>query len=95
MKKDTYRHKGLRKQMIDLLRVNGITDERVLSAMGKIPRHYFIESIFEDSMYQDIAFQIGAEQTISKPSTVAIQSQLLDVKKGEKVLEIGTGSGKR
>ena len=93
MKKDTYRHKGLRKQMIDLLRTDGITNEGVLLAMGKIPRHYFIESIFEDSMYQDMAFQIGAKQTISKPSTVAIQSQLLDVKKGDKVLEIGTGSG--
>lgn len=91
--KDTYRHKGLRNQMIEALRADGITDENVLKTMNKIPRHFFIESIFEDSMYKDIAFQIGAEQTISKPSTVAFQTQLLELKKGEKVLEIGTGSG--
>ena len=93
MDKDTHKHKGLRKQMVDSLRESGITDERVLDAMNKIPRHYFIESIFEDNMYQDIAFQIGADQTISKPSTVAMQSQLLNIKKGDRVLEIGTGSG--
>lgn len=91
--KDTHKHKGLRKQMIDLLRNEGISDDKVLDAMNKIPRHFFIESVFEDTMYQDIAFQIGAGQTISKPSTVAFQTQLLNIKKGEKILEIGTGSG--
>ena len=93
MEKDTHKHKGLRKQMIDSLRESGITDEKVLEAMNKIPRHFFIESIFEDTMYQDVAFQIGADQTISKPSTVAMQTQLLNVKKGDKILEIGSGSG--
>ncbi len=93
MERDTHKHKGLRKQMIDSLRKSGISDERVLEAMNKIPRHFFIESIFEDTMYQDVAFQIGAGQTISKPSTVAFQTQLLEVKKGDKILEIGTGSG--
>jgi protein-L-isoaspartate(D-aspartate) O-methyltransferase len=91
--RDTFRHKGLRKKMVESLQENGITDKRVLEAMNKIPRHLFIDSIFEDNMYQDVAFQIGASQTISKPSTVAYQSQLMDVQKGEKILEIGTGSG--
>jgi protein-L-isoaspartate(D-aspartate) O-methyltransferase len=91
--KDTFRHKGLRKKMIETLQEGGITDKRVLEAMNKIPRHFFIDSVFEDTMYLDVAFQIGAGQTISKPSTVAYQSQLLDVQKGDKILEIGTGSG--
>lgn len=91
--KDTFKHKGLRKKLIETLKENGINDKNVLEAMNKIPRHFFIDSVFEENMYQDIAFQIGEGQTISKPSTVAFQSQLLEVEKGDKILEIGTGSG--
>jgi protein-L-isoaspartate(D-aspartate) O-methyltransferase len=91
--KDTFKHKGLRKKLIEVLQENGIHDRNVLEAMNKIPRHFFIDSVFDENMYLDIAFQIGEGQTISKPSTVAFQSQLLDVQKGDKILEIGTGSG--
>jgi len=90
---DSYRHKGLRKQLIELLRSKGITDERVLEAMNNIPRHYFLDSAFENVAYEDKAFPISEGQTISQPYTVAYQSQLLEVKPFEKVLEIGTGSG--
>ena len=90
---DNYRHKGLRKQMVDQLRTKGITDEAVLSAINEVPRHIFLDSSFVELAYQDMAFPIGSGQTISQPSTVAFQTQLLQVEKGMKVLEIGTGSG--
>jgi protein-L-isoaspartate(D-aspartate) O-methyltransferase len=90
---DSYRHKGLRKQLVELIRSKGITDERVLQAILDIPRHYFIDSAFDQIAYQDRAFPIAEGQTISQPYTVAYQSQLLDIKNHEKVLEVGTGSG--
>ena len=90
---DTPKHQGLRNQLVNLLHQKGIIDRNVLSVMQIIPRHLFLESAFEPHAYQDKAFPIAAEQTISQPYTVAFQTQLLAVKKGEKVLEIGTGSG--
>jgi protein-L-isoaspartate(D-aspartate) O-methyltransferase len=90
---DSYRHKGLRKQLVDSLRQKGITDERVLNAINNIPRHYFLDSAFDKVAYEDRAFPIAESQTISQPYTVAYQTQLLEVKQHEKVLEIGTGSG--
>ena len=90
---DTFRHKGLRKKLIDLLRTKGITDENVLSAMNTIPRHYFFDSSFLEFAYEDKAFPIGSGQTISQPYTVAFQSELLRVEKGMRILEVGTGSG--
>lgn len=90
---DTYRHKGLRKQLVDTLREKGITDERILDAINSIPRHYFLDSAFDKVAYEDKAFPIAEGQTISQPYTVAYQTQLLDIKPFEKVLEIGTGSG--
>ncbi len=90
---DSYRHKGLRRQLIDELRAKGIDDERVLEAMMTLPRHFFLEKAFEEWAYTDKAFPIGNEQTISQPFTVAYMTRLLDVQKGQKVLEIGTGSG--
>jgi protein-L-isoaspartate(D-aspartate) O-methyltransferase len=89
---DTYRHKGLRKKLMDLLRSNGITDENVLAAMNNIPRHYFLDSALELTAYEDRAFPIGDGQTISQPYTVAYQTQLLKIQPHDKVLEIGTGS---
>ncbi|MDY0075970.1 MAG: protein-L-isoaspartate(D-aspartate) O-methyltransferase [Bacteroidales bacterium] len=89
---DTYKHKGLRKQLIESLRQKNISDERVLSAMEKIPRHFFLDSSFLEFAYQDKPFPIGSGQTISQPYTVAFQTELLQVEKGQKVLEIGTGS---
>ncbi|MFC4269427.1 protein-L-isoaspartate(D-aspartate) O-methyltransferase [Polaribacter marinivivus] len=91
--KDTAKHQGLRNQLANVLKAKGITDENVLHAIREIPRHLFIDSSFESHAYQDKAFPIAAEQTISQPYTVAFQSQTLAVKKGDKVLEIGTGSG--
>jgi protein-L-isoaspartate(D-aspartate) O-methyltransferase len=91
--KDTAKHQGLRNQLIKLLQEKGITDKNVLKAISIIPRHLFLNSSFEDFAYQDKAFPIGAGQTISQPYTVAFQSQLLEIKKGDKILEIGTGSG--
>jgi protein-L-isoaspartate(D-aspartate) O-methyltransferase len=91
--KDTAKHQGLRNHLAALLQEKGITDKNVLDAIKKIPRHLFLNSSFEDFAYQDKAFPIGAGQTISQPYTVAYQSQLLEVKKEHKVLEIGTGSG--
>ncbi|MFK8281869.1 protein-L-isoaspartate(D-aspartate) O-methyltransferase [Capnocytophaga cynodegmi] len=91
--KDTLKHKGLRNQLADLLREKGITDTNVLNAIRTIPRHLFMDSSFEVHAYQDKAFPIGAGQTISQPYTVAFQTQLLQVSAGQKVLEIGTGSG--
>src|SRR6476660_9229317 len=90
---DTYRHKGLRKQLVDILKQKGITDEKVLNAINNIPRHYFMESAFDKVAYDDRAFPIAESQTISQPYTVAYQTQLLDIRQYEKVLEIGTGSG--
>ncbi len=90
---DTYRHKGLRKKLVESLRKKGIQDENVLKAIEKIPRHYFLDSGFLEFAYEDKPFPIGAGQTISQPYTVAFQTQLLDTGKAEKVLEIGTGSG--
>mgnify|MGYP003605462979 CR=1 FL=1 len=90
---DTAKHQGLRNQLVAVLKNKGITDVAVLEAIQKIPRHLFLQSSFEDYAYQDKAFPIGAGQTISQPYTVAFQSQLLEVQKDHKVLEIGTGSG--
>ena len=91
--KDTAKHQGLRNQLVKLLQEKGIIDKNVLKAISTIPRHLFLNSSFEDYAYQDKAFPIGAGQTISQPYTVAFQSQLLEIKKGDKILEIGTGSG--
>ncbi|MEZ4910774.1 MAG: protein-L-isoaspartate(D-aspartate) O-methyltransferase [Saprospiraceae bacterium] len=90
---DSYRHKGLRQKLVQELRQKGIKDERILSAFNDIPRHYFIDKAFSDWAYKDVAFPIDADQTISQPYTVAIQTQLMDVQTGDKILEIGTGSG--
>lgn len=90
---DTFRHQGLRKQLVEQIRKKGITDEEVLNAIGKVPRHLFMDNAFLEFAYQDKAFPIDAGQTISQPFTVAYQTQCLVVKKGMKVLEIGTGSG--
>lgn len=90
---DSYKHKGERKILIDHLRKKGITDEKVLEVMMKIPRHFYFHKDFWEHAYEDKAFQIGAGQTISHPHTVAYQTQLLEIKPGDKVLEIGTGSG--
>lgn len=91
--KDTFKHKGMRQQLVQVLKDKGITNVKVLDAIGKIPRHLFMDSGFIDHAYQDKAFPIGADQTISQPYTVAFQSELLELKPGDKVLEIGTGSG--
>jgi protein-L-isoaspartate(D-aspartate) O-methyltransferase len=91
--KDTFKHKGLRRQLVELLKTKGIDDAQVLSAIDKIPRHLFMDDAFLSHAYEDKAFPIGAGQTISQPYTVAFQTMLLKVKKGEKILEIGTGSG--
>ncbi|MGC4104462.1 protein-L-isoaspartate(D-aspartate) O-methyltransferase [Ferruginibacter sp.] len=89
---DSYRHKGLRKKLIGVLKEKGITDNNVLEAINNIPRHYFLDSAFDEIAYEDRAFPISDGQTISQPYTVAYQTQLLQVKPNEKVLEIGTGS---
>jgi protein-L-isoaspartate(D-aspartate) O-methyltransferase len=89
---DTYRHKGLRKKLIETLREKGITDEQVLTAMNNIPRHYFLDTALDNIAYEDRAFPIAEGQTISQPYTVAYQTQLLQVKPQDKILEIGTGS---
>jgi protein-L-isoaspartate(D-aspartate) O-methyltransferase len=89
---DTYRHKGLRKKLVDTVRSKGITDETVLEAINRIPRHFFLDSAFDELAYEDRAFPIGEGQTISQPYTVAYQTQLLAIKKFDKVLEVGTGS---
>lgn len=91
--KDTYKHKGMRRQLVDELRSKGIQDERILEAFNAIPRHFFLDLAFTEQAYSNMPFQIGAGQTISHPYTVAFQTQLLGVKKGDKILEIGTGSG--
>jgi protein-L-isoaspartate(D-aspartate) O-methyltransferase len=89
---DTYRHKGLRKKLADTVRAKGISDEKVLAAIGNIPRHFFLDSAFDEVAYEDRAFPIGEGQTISQPYTVAYQTQLLETKPFHKILEIGTGS---
>ena len=90
---DTYRHKGLRRKLVAIIRNKGIVNAEILAAIGKIPRHFFLERAFEDWAYKDQAFPIGSDQTISQPFTVAYQSQLLELKPSDRVLEIGTGSG--
>lgn len=90
---DTLLHQGLRKRLVDGLKIKGIRDEKVLHAIGKVPRHLFMESGFLNFAYKDQAFPIAAGQTISQPYTVAFQTQLLEVEKDDKVLEVGTGSG--
>lgn len=89
---DTYRHKGLRRKLVDTIKNKGITDEKVLDAIGNLPRHFFLDSAFDEVAYEDRAFPIGEGQTISQPYTVAYQTQLLEVKPFDKILEIGTGS---
>ncbi|WP_036386855.1 protein-L-isoaspartate(D-aspartate) O-methyltransferase [Muricauda sp. MAR_2010_75] len=91
--KDTHKHRGMRNKLAEILQAKGIQDKRVLDAIRTIPRHLFLDSSFEDHAYQDKAFPIGAEQTISQPYTVAFQTELLQVKPNDKILEIGTGSG--
>lgn len=91
--KDTFKHKGLRQQLVKVIKTKGIEDETILKAIGNVPRHLFMDSGFLDHAYQDKAFPIAADQTISQPYTVAFQTELLGVKKGDKILEIGTGSG--
>lgn len=93
MLEDNYRTRGLRNKLVKILRNKGISDENVLSAIGKVPRHYFFEDALLSHAYQDKAFPIGEGQTISQPYTVAFQTEKLEVKPGDKVLEIGTGSG--
>jgi protein-L-isoaspartate(D-aspartate) O-methyltransferase len=93
MLEDSYRHKGLRKKLVEEIAGMGITDRKVLNAMNAVPRHFFLSSAFLEFAYNNKAFQIGEDQTISHPYTVGLQSSLLEIKPGMKVLEIGTGSG--
>lgn len=93
MLEDSYRHRGMRRNLVNTLIEKGIRDKAVLTAIQKVPRHYFFDKAFLEHAYQDKAFPIGEGQTISQPYTVAVQTELLDVKAGNKVLEIGTGSG--
>ncbi len=90
---DSFKHQGLRRQLVTEIKAKGITSEKVLNAIAKIPRHFFMDNAFLDFAYVDKAFPIAAQQTISQPYTVAFQTELLDVNKGDKILEIGTGSG--
>ena len=91
--KDSHKHQGLRNQLVTTIIEKGIKSEAILNAIAKIPRHLFMDSSFSDFAYQDKAFPIAADQTISQPYTVAFQSELLEIKTGDKILEIGTGSG--
>jgi protein-L-isoaspartate(D-aspartate) O-methyltransferase len=91
--KDTHKHQGLRNQLVKIISEKGITDKNVLNAIAAVPRHLFMDSGFVDFAYQDKAFPIAADQTISQPYTVAFQTQLLAIKPNQKILEIGTGSG--
>lgn len=91
--KDTYRQKGLRKRLVENLRKKGIRDERILDVFWELPRHYFLDVAFDEWAYKDQAFRIDCKQTISQPYTVARQTEWLDLEKGVKVLEVGTGSG--
>jgi len=90
---DNLRHQGMRKKLVEGLKIKGIKDEKVLQAIGRVPRHLFMESSFLNFAYKDQAFPIGEGQTISQPYTVAFQTQLLEVKKNDKIMEVGTGSG--
>lgn len=91
--KDTHKHKGLRNQLVNIIAQKGIKDKNVLTALGNVPRHLFMDSSFSDFAYQDKAFPIAAEQTISQPYTVAFQTELLHIREHHQILEIGTGSG--
>lgn len=91
--KDTHKHNGLRNQLVKIIAQKGITDKNVLMALGNVPRHLFLDSSFADFAYQDKAFPIGSDQTISQPYTVAFQTELLMVRENHQILEIGTGSG--
>ncbi|MCE2789780.1 MAG: protein-L-isoaspartate(D-aspartate) O-methyltransferase [Saprospiraceae bacterium] len=91
--RDTHLHKGLRQQLVRELKSKGVNDERILKAFAEIPRHYFLDKAFAEWAYKDVAFPIDADQTISQPLTVAVQTHLLQIEKGDKILEIGTGSG--
>ncbi|MCM1042572.1 MAG: protein-L-isoaspartate(D-aspartate) O-methyltransferase [Bacteroides sp.] len=93
MQQDTFRHKGMRQRLVDELRRKGADDQAVLDAIGSVPRHCFLDSVFDARAYQDIAIPIGEGQTISRPLTVASQSSLLEVFPGARILEVGTGSG--
>lgn len=90
---DTYRHKGLRSQLVEEIKSKGITDERILAAIAKVPRHLFLDKAFEEWAYKDNAFPIDCEQTISQPYTVAFQTSLMQIQPKDKILEIGLGSG--
>lgn len=91
--KDTHKHQGLRNQLVKIIAEKGIKDKNVLEAIANVPRHLFMDSGFVDFAYQDKAFPIAANQTISQPYTVAFQTELLQVKPTHEILEIGTGSG--
>jgi len=91
--RDTFKHKGKRQQLAAIVAAKGVKDKKVLEAIKSIPRHLFMDSSFEDHAYQDKAFPIAADQTISQPYTVAFQTELLEIQRGNTVLEIGTGSG--
>ena len=93
MFEDNYRHRGLRNKLVKILQKKGISDPGILSAIGKVPRHLFFDNALVDHAYQDKAFPIGEGQTISQPYTVAFQSEKLEIRPGDKILEIGTGSG--
>ena len=93
MLQDTYKHKGLRNQLVTIIKSKGISNRKILEAIGKVPRHLFMDSAFLEHSYQDKAFAIGEGQTISQPYTVAFQTQLLEIEKNDNILEIGTGSG--
>src|SRR5712675_1643477 len=93
MLEDNYKQRGLRNKLVKKLRLKGIADEAVLTAVGKVPRHVFFDDALLSHAYEDKAFPIGEGQTISQPYTVAFQTEKLEVKNGDKVLEIGTGSG--
>lgn len=90
---DSYRHKGMRKSLCDEIRKKGFHNEKILKAIEKVPRHFFLDSSFTEHAYEDKPFPIGEDQTISQPYTVAVQTELLDIQKNDKILEIGTGSG--
>ncbi|MEP0133840.1 MAG: protein-L-isoaspartate(D-aspartate) O-methyltransferase [Eudoraea sp.] len=91
--KDTFKHKGMRNKLVDIIAAKNIKNKNVLEAIRAVPRHLFMDSSFEDHAYQDKAFPIAADQTISQPYTVAFQTELLEINPGDKILEIGTGSG--
>jgi protein-L-isoaspartate(D-aspartate) O-methyltransferase len=90
---DTFKYKGMRKKLINELREKGISQESILDAFDRVPRHYFLDNAFAEQAYSNMPFQIGSGQTISHPYTVAFQTQLLNIERGDKILEIGTGSG--